>query len=317
MIRVSVDIFSGRPNPSWLVEEADAHALLKKVALQRSLLAEEPEPSAGGLGYRGMVVELLGEHLEKQYDLPAVFRLGAGGATAPSKGLELAQELVSGMLRAAPAPELADQPLAAVHDEALQKSILEQIAAFPPSFATIGEEVAEAALAEAPPAEGEPFAGAAVAAPPPSVLTCAHEEGTFNPKFWNDPTHQSRNNCYNYATNRRTDTFAQPGRASGHMYTALTCSAVTTAALFDGAAQRCQPSQVAPRWLIALVIWPGHDYHWYRKSHEGFWGHKPGGTAARNTDNNGKVILDPRTAARGPYTQFCGFFLAPKTMRVR
>jgi hypothetical protein len=38
------------------------------------------------------------------------------------------------------------------------------------------------------------------------------------------------------------------------------------------------------------------------------WTHKPGQTAATNLDNSGNVITDPRTANRGVYTDFCGFF---------
>ena len=30
--------------------------------------------------------------------------------------------------------------------------------------------------------------------------------------------------------------------------------------------------------LVALVIWPGVDFHWYRKGLNGRWTHKPGGT---------------------------------------
>ncbi|MEQ8214119.1 MAG: hypothetical protein ABRQ35_09505, partial [Smithellaceae bacterium] len=38
----------------------------------------------------------------------------------------------------------------------------------------------------------------------------------YSPAFWNDGgTVQLNNNCYNYGNNKRTDTFAQPGRRSG------------------------------------------------------------------------------------------------------
>lgn len=122
----------------------------------------------------------------------------------------------------------------------------------------------------------------------------------------------SSNNCYNYASNKRTNTFAQPGRGAGQMYTSLSCSAVTKAALADGCHRRfdCFPDREAPRRLVALVVAPGFDYHWYRihSQAEGFWGHKPGGTAARNTDNSGRLIRNPETCDRGPYTEFCGYF---------
>lgn len=40
----------------------------------------------------------------------------------------------------------------------------------------------------------------------------------FNPSKWNNDLHVRRNNnCYNYAKNKITNTFAQPGRGSGLM----------------------------------------------------------------------------------------------------
>jgi hypothetical protein len=144
------------------------------------------------------------------------------------------------------------------------------------------------------------------------------EVGSFNPGFWNDPAHIGKNNCYNYASNRRTDTFAQPGRASGHQATTMACANVTAAALSDGLHHRfdCFPDTEKPRWLMALVVAPGYDYHWYRKQKEGFWGHKPGHTPAKNVDNNGAVVWNPETAARSPYTDFCGYFYACKSQRI-
>ena len=148
-------------------------------------------------------------------------------------------------------------------------------------------------------------------------MTCTIELGAFNPGFWNDPAYIGRNNCYNYASNRRTNTFAQPGRATGHQASVMACRDVITGALSDGLHRRfnCFPDSEKPRWLMALVVAPGFDYHWYRKQKEGFWGHKPGGTPAKNTDNNGAVILNPETAARLPYTEFCGYFYPERANR--
>lgn len=56
--------------------------------------------------------------------------------------------------------------------------------------------------------------------------------------------------------------------------------------------------------LVALVIWPGNDYHFFRLDENGLFSHKPGRTDARNIDNSGQLISDPRTADRGPYTVF-------------
>ena len=136
------------------------------------------------------------------------------------------------------------------------------------------------------------------ASAPAARVACGIELGKFNPGFWNHPDYIRRNNCYNYASNKRTNTFAQPGKGCGHIYTPPpTCSSITTAAICDGLHHRfnCFPASEKPRWFVALVVDPGFDYHWYRKQAENFWGHKPGGTAARNTDNNGRVIYNPET----------------------
>ena len=77
----------------------------------------------------------------------------------------------------------------------------------------------------------------------------------------------SHNNCYNYGCDYRTDTYAQPGKAAGAMYSALTCASVFPAAVADklidkpGANNKCPPEG----HLVALVIAPGWDFHWYRK----------------------------------------------------
>ncbi len=135
---------------------------------------------------------------------------------------------------------------------------------------------------------------------------------SYTPSFWNDGgTVQWDNNCYNYSNNKRTDTFAQPGRASGITLTVanLNCADVTAAAVADGietttAPGTCTSCQVT----IALVIAPGWDYHWYRRDSDGMWTHKPGGTQATNLDNSGDPIANPETADRGWYTVFCGYF---------
>jgi Putative peptidoglycan binding domain len=128
----------------------------------------------------------------------------------------------------------------------------------------------------------------------------------YQPAAWNDGgTVQHNNNCYNYACDLPTNTFAQPGRAAGTSIT-MDCPSVTAGATADGlAAADCDSDCVQCCHQVALVIWPGQDFHWYRKHDDGTWSHKPGKTAARNYDNSHATITDPRTADRGPYTQFC------------
>ena len=133
----------------------------------------------------------------------------------------------------------------------------------------------------------------------------------YAPAYWNNGgTIQYRNNCYNYANNKRTDTFAQPGRASGHMYSSITCLEVKNGSLSDGLTSTTA-SAIPPqgKTKIALVVALNWDFHWYRKDNNGYWSHKPGGTMATNRDNSGNVITNPETANRGSYTIFCGYFL--------
>lgn len=132
----------------------------------------------------------------------------------------------------------------------------------------------------------------------------------FNPGKWNnDPNVRRRNNCYNYANDKITNTFAQPGRGSGLMFSALECGNVSSAAQRDGQKVSSKPSTTpAQGHYIALVVAPNYDYHWYRLDSNGMWSHKPGQTPAKNTDNAGRLISDPENCSRYPYTDFCGYF---------
>lgn len=133
----------------------------------------------------------------------------------------------------------------------------------------------------------------------------------FTPSYWNSVSRRYTNNCYNYANNKATNTFAQPGRAS--IGTAgPTCAAVRTAAIGDGL-EPIADDEMSFDFKKAVALVTGYvdsipDYHWYRLDSNGTWSHKPGGGYARNTDESGQIIYDPRYADRGGYTEFCGFF---------
>ncbi len=135
---------------------------------------------------------------------------------------------------------------------------------------------------------------------------------SYTPSFWNDGgVIHYNNNCYNYANNKRTDTFAQPGRAAGAKYTSIQCANVRAAAVADGVivcpAGGCPKGTTSEEDTLALVVGPGWDYHWYRQDVTGMWSHKPGGTSATNLDNSDNPITSPATADRGWYTDFCGY----------
>jgi len=132
----------------------------------------------------------------------------------------------------------------------------------------------------------------------------------YEPNRWNDNDGiQFTNNCYNYACNLQNGTYAQPGRSTGNQYAALTCNEVIKGALSDGLHASTDVAACGSRChKVALVVAPNWDFHWYRLDENGTWSHKPGGTQATNLDNSGNLITDPRTADRGFYTEFCGFF---------
>lgn len=76
----------------------------------------------------------------------------------------------------------------------------------------------------------------------------------FNAQPWRGQ-HQTKNNCYNYANQKVTDTFAQPGRGSNAMYAAITKERIRAASLSDGlqnAANGNTPG--GERHVVALVV---------------------------------------------------------------
>lgn len=301
---VTIDIFSGRPNPSWPLSDADVQQLLERFA-NRGLPA--PESGEGVLGYRGLVMSAESDD-QLPPELPASFRIG-------------------GIVSAEATPESRFSPLSAEEsDDAARWLLSTGRHAVEEELLAMVEEAIRTRGRGAEQAESETLEEHGVAEPAeereaPEALAlprCVIQNTPYNPGFWNRPAVQPHNNCYNYAMNYRSDTFAQPGVISGHHFAgAPTCANVGTAANWDGCHTYCSGINKN----VALVIWPGWDYHWYRRHSEGFWGHKPGGTAARNTDNRGRVIngtgLTPQNCDRGGYTIFCGYRYSPKGMRVR
>ena len=305
MLRIEVDMFSGRPNPVWMITEEEAARKLLGAAREMRAAVTKTGAGYNGLGFREVRVENILDDVRAPRGLPQKFAVGPTGKENLDAAGELARLLIETMpLRSeVRLVEHAVTPL----DEKLRETALEWMQV-------------TARLMRKPPGPPPP-------PPPPSnpLITtipdskcsqCQYEVSQYNPAFWNNPATQPYNNCYNYARNWRTNTFAQPGRAHGAGTSIMACNTVTAAAMADGLKKRCNclPQSEYPRRLMALVIAPGYDYHWYRHQRGGFWGHKPGSTAARNYYSNGVLITDPQTCARGPYTNFCDFFYAGKSV---
>jgi hypothetical protein len=150
---------------------------------------------------------------------------------------------------------------------------------------------------------------------------------------WFVHNQQPCNNCYNYANQKITDDFAQPGLGSGQKYTAVDCAAVSAAAIRDGLIPETDTTtwRVAGEgWYVALLmgrISDGKDmepdYHWIKQDKSGCWSHKLGDASPSAIDSNGNQIKDPRTAVfhYGPkykvYDKFCGFFRANGTATLK
>lgn len=304
-MRVTLDVFSGRPNPSWTLTENDLSQLVDRTA-------GKTHPPAGvgggGLGYRGFIVSVTGDASTAAAKLPPTFRIG--GQIPQSTGVSVGAE------SALFTPQESDQtalwllttaPQGAVPDEVLghAESVIKQRAS---------GTLTQSQQLQQPQQPQTPVQTSALA------TQCALANISYNPDFWNVPEVQPHNNCYNFATDYRSDSFSQPGRISGHLYDACQCPNVTTAAEYDGCVQSC--SAGITYYLVALVMWPGQDFHWYRyQPLEGFWAHKPGQDVVRNVDGSQRVIstangLNPSNCNRGPYTVFCEYLVVPVGMQV-
>lgn len=302
MLRITVDMFSGRPNPEWIVTDQDVvETLLGAAAATKGAIAK---PGAGftGLGYREVRVARLSDDPLRRRQGPREFAVGTVAAEDLRASVDLALQFVETMDRARDVTLVAHQltPLSGEIRDLIRERI-ERFLVDPGKIIRL---------------TWPPYNPLRTTVSDERCKDCQYEVSEFNPGFWNAPAVQPHNNCYNYARNWRTDTFAQPGRAHGAQWTALTCPNVGTAAMADGLVKRCHclPIEEWPRRLVALVMDPGGDYHWYRHQRGGFWGHKPGGGSARNFDNSGNLILNPETCDRGDYTEFCEYFYAGRSV---
>lgn len=315
MLKITVDIFSGRPNPTWMIDDGRAKEILDLVSKNKEVISKTNQ-GYDGLGFRGLHLELMGD--ENVKGIPYQFALANGSSEVGQKqGLEISRIIVDQMLRY----EKMNLEMLNITpvDKNIQQIIMGGMDSYEKNLKSILKytSMQQRILRQT--------SAIRVTVPDSSCARCQYEESRYNPAFWNSNTNVMRNNnCYNYARNWRTDTFAQPGRYSGRTAGSMSCGEVKAAAMRDGLKERCTclPQEEYPRRLMALVIAPGIDYHWYRKHTNGFWGHKPGGTAARNVDNSGRLITNPETCDRGAgtylnYTDFCGYFYAGKSVKIR
>ena len=99
MLRVEVEIFSGRPNPVWIITDADeANDLLGAIGEARGAAAK-PGTGFTGLGYREVRLTLIGDDEPRRKGVTREFAVGSTAAADRRATRDLARRVVEGMLR--------------------------------------------------------------------------------------------------------------------------------------------------------------------------------------------------------------------------
>lgn len=270
-------IYSGRQNPTWELSEEQTKILVGLLKEEKELTFEMSALSSGILGYTGFVIESINEPKIpiKTFCFDGIIDfIDQKQANFIDKDSRLESFLF----------ETSINSLTEVEQIFIQSELSKNAKGGPGSINKTFKSTMELLIV------------------PP-----------FDTGKWNIPSVQRFNNCYNYANDKITNTFAQPGKGSGTNIEDVLCNTVSTAAQRDGQISISSiinnPTEGHFIALVSANI-PNYfqDYHWYRLDSNNMWSHKPGQTPAKNTDNSGKLINDPRTADRGPYTDFCGFF---------
>ena len=292
-LKITLDIYSGRPNPVAQLKGKAAQDLLERLRpIRRLERGEKGLPSEPTLGYRGLIIEQMGG---RTANLPQVFRLAHGDLFGPHLAHRAADADVEDFICGSTGP-LRTLELGRNFPSLLAREIRR-----------FREVRLRSSIRHATPR-------------PRRSCRCAP---LYEPAWWNDGGQRElHNNCYNYATNYRTDAFngasrdaSFPGKAAGMVFTAYTREALIAAAVADGLIEYKLAHNQCPSegHLVALVfVNEGflQDFHFYRKGRNGSWSHKPGLSPVTNVDNSGATISDPRKADRGIYADFGTFMVA-------
>jgi hypothetical protein len=309
MLEIELDIFSGMPNPTWILSEHQEGELYELLNAEPNQISSETKISNRlGLGYRGLIVRRIKTddgkwekaNSTRSVPFPDDFRLGIKKIkgesaadllikTADRKGVPIIAELhdvISKGVILIPRSRGPADPSAPIDTKRIKKADVDVDTPIKP-----GTKLHE------------------------TWWACTSNCFYPNAHCFNDSYHVTRNNCYCFASNHRANIrYARPGRRGGHPCTSMTCGNVIDGLRADGWKDGCQPNNLT----IVLVIWPNMDYHFYRLVTGRpfwWWGHKPGGTPARYTDDCGHFIFQyngrgyaPNNICRGYYTNFCGYF---------
>ena len=206
---VTLDTFSGVPDPQWVIREDNPkNSEIKRLVRSAPAYTQENAPSK--LGYQGIVVQEV------------------------KNGKKQPEKLIVGQ-------ETKD----------LQLLLLRTI----PEGTKISTEIKTNA-------EKEIRSGNVS---PANLKRTKRYAPLYRPEYWNNAAHVRKNNCYNYASTNRTDTFAQPGTGSGNPFPYdFTAEDVKKAAEADGCTFKTAKKHMRALTgdelhLVALFIFIG----WY------------------------------------------------------
>lgn len=327
MFEVELDIYSGMPNPRWILSEKEEQELMEQIAAEPAQVsAVDSAEEQFSLGYRGMIVRLI-----KTTDaaggmapmfagrpLPQEFRIGS----RPAKDAPIAEWLLHTSEKPFKHSQVTDELRAVVSEGVALVESCRRAADPAAGVVQLAAEDAGSEMSRFPTLTGEgahapdPCGAAGDISPQGATWwACGSNFFAANAGVFNRPENVGRNNCYCFASNHLAGVrYALPGRRGGRPATSITCAGVTAGLYADGWRDGCQQNALT----IVLVIWPGYDYHFYRLVTGGpnwWWGHKPGGTPAKYTDDCGNAIYQsggrgyaPNNCCRGRYVDFCGYF---------
>ena len=286
MLEVVLNVYSGRPNPQWTLTDAQESAFLAQLDQVTKTTLTKPSGVLPRLGYRGFQVSRLPRSPQGPLSLYIEDQIIDFGQFEPNR--------------------IAD-------NRDLEKWLLDTAKeTLPPKVrASVTNELNKT------PTDVEKYLSARSTASQCQCPQCmAADAPAYNPGAWNIPAVQPFNNCYNYANDQITNTFAQPGRAHGVYPANIDCDDYQAAATADGlafSAGFANPLAAGQGWYVALVVWQGVDFHWYRQDDNGCWSHKPGQTQVTNLDNSGNLIADPANCDLGNYG-FCCYMVTNRNV---
>lgn len=302
MLRVELDIFSGMPNPTWVLTEQEEQELLDRIIAQPNLM-RSPDSAPDLLGYRGMLI-----YVEKEDDgawskaaKAVVGQLDPNDATLSGLGVTLPTAFRIGSLGLPSSPdmEVVDASSWLLGTSEKQDSSVDDF------LREVAKGTIDMQRLSAAPTAIEPEAAVG---PEGYGMSCSSSYFTgTNYSFWNGSSYIGRNNCYCFGSNHRANKrYAAPGNRSLGYFPGLSLNQMRQGLLADGWKDSCD---AARNLMIACVVWPNRDFHFYRKvSSNGLWGHKPGATSAKHKDNSNRDIYNPQTCNRGSYTSWYGYY---------